>query len=106
MVIKRIRAHIKRVWSERDPEAGTSWGIFGVALAITVGGLVLVTGVGLFLPALFVMWSAGFLHQIWDQVPALGYLQSVGFLIGFWVVGWTFGMLLRFLVFALFGGAK
>lgn len=106
MVIKRAKTHVKQMWSDRDREASTSWRIFGIAMAIIIGAAVLFAGVGLFLPALGVMCSAWFLHHVWDQIPAISYVQSMVGIVGLWVVGWTIGFLLRLFVFALTGGGK
>lgn len=105
-MIKRVKAHLKRWWNERERGEGNGWKIAGIASAIIVGGIVLVSGIALFLPALCVMWSAALLHQVWDQVPALSYVESLGGLVGLWVVGWTVGFLLRLFLFALLGGAR
>lgn len=106
MVIKRAKAHVKRMWSERDRDTETSWKIFGLAMAIIIGVGAFLAGVGLFLPALSVMCAAWFLHQVWEQIPAISYVQSMVGIIGLWVVGWTIGFLLRLFIFALTGGGK
>lgn len=105
-MIKRVKAHMKRWWNERERGDGTWWKVTGIVVGVAVGGLALVSGIGLFLPAAMVMGSAAFLHGVWDQVPALSYLESVHGMLGLWLVGWTVGLLLRFFMFALFGGAK
>jgi hypothetical protein len=105
-MIKRVKAHAKRWWNERERGNGNGWKITGIVVMVTVGGIALVSSIGLFLPAAMVMGSAAFLHGVWDQVPALSYVQSLSGMLGLWLVGWTVGMLLRFFIFALFGGAR